>query len=86
MKRQAKEIAKLPTIVDFARLAGVTKSTGSSLIRYAACTAPTMRARATEAITTLGHRPNVLARQLAQQRTMTFGAVAGDLANPFHAR
>lgn len=85
MKRQATAFAKLPTIVDVARLAGVSKSTVSNVIRDAACVAPAMRARVTEAIAALGYRPNVLARQLVQQRTSIFGVVVGDLANPFHA-
>ena len=38
-----------------------------------------------ELIATLGYRPNVLARQLVQRRTMILGVVVGDLANPFHA-
>ena len=85
MKQQAPEYAKLPTIVDVARLAGVSKSTVSNVIRDAACVAPAMRARVTEAIEALAYRPNVLARQLVQQRTTIIGVVVGDLANPFHA-
>jgi LacI family transcriptional regulator len=76
---------KPPTIVDVARLAGVSKSTVSNVIRNADCVRPAMRARVTEAITVLGYRPNILARQLVQQRTRIFGVVVGDLANPFHA-
>src|SRR5260370_562116 len=37
------------------------------------------------AIDQLGYRPNVLARQLVQQRTSILGVVVGDLANPFFA-
>jgi len=85
MKRKPLEPTRLPTIVDVARLAGVSKSTVSNVIRDAACVAPAMRARVTNAVAALNYRPNVLARQLVQQRTKIFGAVAGDLANPFHA-
>lgn len=85
MSRRGPTLAKPPTIVDVAQLAAVSKSTVSNVIRNASCVKPAMRARVSEAITTLGYRPNVLARQLVQQRTTILGAVVGDLANPFHA-
>jgi LacI family transcriptional regulator len=87
-RNQSQRTAKAerpPTIVDVARLAGVSKSTVSNVIRDADCVTPAMRARVSEAISALGYRPNVLARQLVQQRTTILGAVVGDLANPFHA-
>jgi LacI family transcriptional regulator len=43
------------------------------------------RLRVRKAIEELGYRPNVLARQLVQQRTNILGVVVGDLANPFYA-
>src|SRR5207245_11350615 len=43
------------------------------------------RHRVRAAIDELGYRPNVLARQLVQQRTSILGVVVGDLANPFFA-
>jgi LacI family transcriptional regulator len=77
--------ARPPTILDVARRAKVSKSTVSNVVRGVACvTAPT-RAKVLRAIDALGYRPNVLARQLVQQRTMILGVVAGDLSNPFHA-
>lgn len=85
MTQNGLDFAKPPTIVDVARLAGVSKSTVSNVIRNAACVKPEMRARVTEAIAALSYRPNVLARQLVQQRTKILGVVVGDLANPFHA-
>ena len=84
-KMTAPHFAKPPTIIDVAQFAGVSKSTVSNVIRNAACVAPEMRARVNEAIAALGYRPNVLARQLVQQRTTILGVVVGDLANPFHA-
>lgn len=85
MNHDGRDLAKPPTIVDVARLAGVSKSTVSNVIRNASCVKPAMRALVAEAITALGYRPNILARQLVQQRTKIFGVVVGDLANPFHA-
>ena len=74
-----------PTILDVARVAGVSKSTVSNVIRsYEGVTDETRRA-VMLAIEQLGYRPNAIARDLAQQRTQLFGTVVGDLSNPFHA-
>lgn len=75
--------AKPATILDVARLAKVSKSTVSNVIRDAKGIAPQTIARVRAAIDELGYRPNVLARQLVQQRTNVLGVVVGDLANPF---
>lgn len=74
---------KPATILDVARLATVSKSTVSNVIREAKGIAPDTIARVRQAIDELGYRPNVLARQLVQQRTNVLGVVIGDLANPF---
>jgi len=78
-------VAKHATIFDVAREAGVSKSTVSNVIRGVGGVAPETRLRVQEAIEQLGYRPNVLARQLVQQRTTTLGVVVGDLGNPFYA-
>ena len=57
MSRHDRKLAKSATIVDVARLAGVSKSTVSNVIRNANCVTPEMRARVAEAVSTLGHRP-----------------------------
>ncbi|HSS94233.1 MAG TPA: LacI family DNA-binding transcriptional regulator [Candidatus Dormibacteraeota bacterium] len=77
--------SKHATILDVAAAAGVSKSTVSNVIRGEVAVAPDTRARVQEAIEQLGYRPNVLARQLVQQRTTTLGVVVGDLGNPFYA-
>ena len=77
------EPVKPATILDVARLAKVSKSTVSNVIRDAKGIAPATIARVRTAIDELGYRPNVLARQLVQQRTNVLGVVIGDLANPF---
>ncbi|OLC27424.1 MAG: hypothetical protein AUH40_01235 [Chloroflexi bacterium 13_1_40CM_65_17] len=73
------------TILDVAAAAGVSKSTVSNVIRGVVGVSADTRARVQEAIDLLGYRPNVLARQLVQQRTTTLGVVVGDLGNPFYA-
>ncbi len=76
---------KPPTIHDVARVARLSKSTVSNVIRNATGVSAATRARVQAAIDELGYRTNVVARQLAQQRTRVLGIVIGDLANPFYA-
>jgi LacI family transcriptional regulator len=76
---------KPPTILDVARLAGVSKSTVSNVIRGVDGVTAARRSRVEAAVEALGYRPNVLARQLVQQRTTILGVIVGDLANPFYA-
>ena len=73
------------TIHDVARLAQLSKSTVSNVIRGVPGVNPATRERVEEAIRALGYRPNVVARQLVQQRTTVLGIVIGDLGNPFYA-
>jgi LacI family transcriptional regulator len=74
-----------PTILDVAALSRVSKSTVSNVLRGTGTVSPATRDRVLAAIATLGYRPNVLARNLVQQRTHTLGVVVGDLANTFYA-
>lgn len=74
-----------PTILDVARAVGVSKSTVSNVVRGLPGATPATRARVLEAVAQLGYRPNIVARQLVQQRTNVLGVVVGDLANPFYA-
>ena len=76
---------KPATIHDVARLAQVSKSTVSNVIREVSGVSPETRDRVLEAIRVLAYRPNVVARQLVQQRTSLLGIVIGDLGNPFYA-
>jgi hypothetical protein len=65
--------------------AGVSKSTVSNVVRGMSGVSEATRGRVREAIDQLGYRPNILARQLVQQRTSILGVVVGDLANSFFA-
>src|SRR5438552_3206696 len=69
-----------PTILDVASHAGVSKSTVSNVVRGLPGVSEATRRRVGTAIRELGYRPNVLARQLVQQRTSILGVVVGDLA------
>ena len=78
-------VRRPPTILDVASHAGVSKSTVSNVVRQLPGVSEQTRRRVQSAIDQLGYRPNVLARQLVQQRTSILGVVVGDLANPFYA-
>jgi DNA-binding LacI/PurR family transcriptional regulator len=73
-----------PTIVDVARLAGVSKSTVSNVLRGARVSAESRR-RVQDAVDRLGYRPNVLARELARRRSAVIGAIVPALTDPFAA-
>ena len=81
--RYRRRTNKLPTVLDVAAQAGVSKSTVSNVIRGAPSVAPDLRARVLEAVEALGYRPNGLARQLAQARSTTIGVVVGGFRNQF---
>lgn len=73
------------TLSDVARMAGVSASTVSNVVRGADVVATRTRRRVQVAIAELGYRPNALARHLLQGRAATVGIIARDLTNPFIA-
>jgi len=73
------------TLGDVARLAGVSASTVSNVVRGADVVATRTRRRVQVAIDQLGYRPNALARHLLNGRATTVGIIARDLSNPFIA-
>ena len=74
---------KRPTIRDVARLAGVSKSLVSMVIRGHPGVSPASREAVLEAVADLDYRPNAMARGLVQSRTRIVGVVVSDLSNPF---
>ncbi len=74
-----------PTIIEVAAEANVSKSTVSNVIRNSPVVSGATRDRVLEVIKRIGYQPNVVARQLVQQRTTILGVVVGDLTNSFHA-
>ena len=72
-----------PTIYDVARLAGVSKSLVSLVLRGAPGVSATSRDAVAEAIRELGYRPSRAASDLAARRTMIVGVLIDDYANPW---
>jgi DNA-binding LacI/PurR family transcriptional regulator len=67
-----------------ARLAGVSKSLVSMVIRGDDRVSPQRREAVESAIAQLNYRPNAMARGLVQRRTRIVGIVVSDLRNPFN--
>jgi LacI family transcriptional regulator len=74
------------TLNDVARLAEVSKSTVSNVIRGAVHVAPGTRTRVEEAIRELGYRPNGVARALRERSTRTLGLLVPEPINAFYAQ
>lgn len=75
-----------PTILDVARLAGVSTATaGRALGNYGSVGART-RERVQAAAAELGYRANGLARSMITGSTNTLGVVIADIENPFFSR
>lgn len=74
-----------PTIHDVAKLAGVSKSLVSLVMRNAPQVSDARRAAVKKAAEELGYRPNAAAKHLVQGRTFVIGVVVADLHNPFYA-
>ncbi|SMO91614.1 LacI family DNA-binding transcriptional regulator [Paracoccus laeviglucosivorans] len=69
-------------IKDVARAAGVAPSTVSRALGTGPVSAD-VRRRVQEAVAATGYRPNMSARRLRSQRSMTVGLVVADIRNPF---
>src|SRR4030081_3155523 len=77
--------ARLPTIIDVAQRAGVSKSVVSRVMRGERSVSPSSRAAVSAAAEQLGYRANAVARSLVQRRTYNVGVMVSDLHNIFFA-
>mgnify|MGYP006146748433 CR=1 FL=1 len=75
----------LPTIIDVARLSGVSKSTVARALSGAKNINPETLKTVLKATKTLGYERNHLAQSLRSGRTGMLGLVIPDIANPFWA-
>jgi LacI family transcriptional regulator len=71
------------TIYDVGNRAGVSVATVSSVINNSSYVSPELRQRVEAAIRELNYSPNLLARGLARQKTLTLGVLVPDIANFF---
>ena len=76
---------KAPTILDVARLAGLSKSVVSRAMRGEASVSESSRSAVRAAAEALGYRANAVARSLVQRRTYNVGVMVSDLHNIFFA-
>jgi LacI family transcriptional regulator len=74
---------KTPTIIDVARLAGVSVATASRSLTRARRVDPRLQARVLAAATELSYAPNPHARALAQATDASVGVVVHDVSDPY---
>jgi DNA-binding LacI/PurR family transcriptional regulator len=75
----------VPTIIDVAAHAGLSKSVVSRVMRGEASVSPASRSAVLAAAEELGYRANAVARSLVQRRTYNVGVMVSDLHNIFFA-
>jgi LacI family transcriptional regulator len=75
--------ALLATIYDVGKRAGVSVATVSSVVNNSSYVSPELRKRVEDAIHDLDYSPNLLARGLARQITLSLGVLVPDIANFF---
>ena len=79
------EVVHVPTIMDVARLAQVSRSTASRVLNGYTGTPAAVRERVLAAARALGYEPDAAARGLARGRTENIGVVVADVGDPFFA-
>lgn len=73
----------MPTILDVAKMAGVSSATVSHVINNSRFVAPDTRNKVVDAISKLGYRRDGIARSLRRSQTGTIGLMISDITNPF---
>lgn len=76
-------VMKQPKMTDVAKVAGVSPTTVSRVINRRGYLSEKTINKVEEAMRQLDYRPNMVARQLQSQRTMTIGILVPTVANPF---
>lgn len=75
---------KAATIIDVARIAGVSPSSVSRVLTGNASVTPDKQAAIMAAIAALDYRPNTVARGLVKGSTMVIGVLSEHVASPFY--
>lgn len=81
LDRSTKPSGSRPTIIDVARIAGVSKSLVSLVLKGDASVSPARRRAVLDAIDTLNYRPSHFARALASSSTKSVGVLITDYRN-----
>ncbi len=85
-KRPERGMGDRPTMVDVARVAGVSLKTVSRVVNQERGVRPETEARVRDAVQALGYRANDIARNLRRGRpSATLGLVIEDVRNPFYS-
>ncbi|MGK3958389.1 LacI family DNA-binding transcriptional regulator [Arthrobacter sp. R4] len=74
------------TLMDVARVAGVSRSTAARALGGYGAVSPELQAMVSAAAEALGYRSNALARSVSSGRSHTIGVVVSDIENPHFAR
>ncbi len=73
----------MANIYDVANRAGVSVATVSAVFNKSSYVSPALEEKVQKAIRELNYTPNLLARSMAKQKTLTLGVLIPDAANPF---
>ena len=76
----------MATIVDVARLAGVTPTTVTRVINNRGYISEKTKKRVQEAMDELGYQPNEIARSLTKQKSNTIGVIVPHISHPYFAK
>ena len=76
----------MATIVEVARLAGVTPTTVSRVINNRGYISEKTKKRVHEAMDELGYQPNEIARSLTKQKSNTIGVIVPHISHPYFAK
>jgi len=82
---QGRAKARMTTILDVARAAGLSTATVSRTLRSPEMVTEKTRKRVLEAVDKVKYRPNMLARNLRSDRSFTVLVMVPGIANPFFA-
>jgi len=78
-------MARVPTIEDVAREAGVSKSTVSRVINHSPRISKKTSEKVLNIANQIGYEPNKIARSLIKNKTYAIGVILEDIINPFFA-
>ena len=76
----------MATIVDVAKLAGVTPTTVSRVINNRGYISEKTKNKVHEAMEQLGYQPNEIARSLTKQKSNTIGVIVPHISHPYFAK